>query len=167
MPMWGLVVTRGVGNPGVYPATCRKSGLVVIVYPFSPLLGGKPVRLLTSNIRRKAPQSVDTSVKSLNYLNNVLAKMQVITAGMDDGIMLDGEGCIAETTGANVFAVIRGLLATPTLTAALQGITRLTVLELAKELGYQVEERRITLGDLYVADEVFFTGTSTEISPVG
>ena len=162
-----VVVTRGVGNPGVNPATCRQPGLAVMAYPFPPLLGDKPARLLTSNIRRKAPQSVDARVKSLNYLDNVLFKVQAISAGMDDGIMLDGEGCIAETTGANVFAVIRGLLATPTLTAALPGITRLTVIELAKELGYQVEERRMTLGDLYVADEIFLTGTATGIAPVG
>ena len=93
--------------------------------------------------------------------------MQQISAGMDDGIMLDGEGCIAETTGANVSAVIRGFLATPTLIAALPGITRLTVIELSKELGFQVEVRCMTLSDLYVANEVFLTGTATEIAPVG
>ena len=138
-----------------------------MAYPFPPLLGEKPARLITSSVQRKAPRSVDARVKSLNYLDNVLAKLQAICAGMDDAIMLDSNGCIAETTGANVFAVIRGSLHTPTLTAALPGITRYTVIQLAKEQGIQVEERQMTLGDLYVAKEVFLTGTATEIAAVG
>ncbi len=124
-------------------------------------------RLITSSVQRKAPHSVDARVKSLNYLDNVLAKLQAICAGMDDAIMLDSTGCIAETTGANVFAIIRGSIHTPTLTAALPGITRYTVIQLAKEEGYSVTERPMTLGDLYVADEVFLTGTATEIAVVG
>ena len=162
-----VLVTRGIGKPGVSPASCTRPGLVVMAYPFPPLLGEKPARLITSSVQRKAPRSVDARVKSLNYLDNVLAKLQAICAGMDDAIMLDSNGCIAETTGANVFAVIRGSLHTPNLTAALPGITRYTVIQLAKEQGIQVEERQMTLGDLYVADEVFLTGTATEIAVAG
>ena len=111
-----------------------------MAYPFPPLLGEKPARLITSSVQRKAPHSVDARVKSLNYLDNVLAKLQAICAGMDDAIMLDNTGCIAETTGANVFAVIRGSIHTPTLTAALPGITRYTVIQKAKEEGYSVTQ---------------------------
>ena len=162
-----VLVTRGIGKPGVSPVSCVQPGLVIMAYPFPPLLGEKPARLITSSVQRKAPHSVDARVKSLNYLDNVLAKLQAICAGMDDAIMLDSTGCIAETTGANVFAVIRGSIHTPTLTAALPGITRYTVIQLAKEEGYSVTERPMTLGDLYVADEVFLTGTATEIAVVG
>ena len=162
-----IVVTRGNGQPGMNPATCRQPTLVVMAYPFPPTLGNKPVRLISSTIRRKAPHSVDARVKSLNYLDNILAKLQAIASGMDDAIMLDVSGHVAEVTGANIFAVIKGTIITPALSACLPGITRETILGLATEMNYSVSERLMTLGDFYVAEEVFLTGSGAEVVPVG
>lgn len=162
-----VLATRGVGRPGLDPRRCERASLVVMAYPFPPLLGDKPVRLISASIRRKSPYAIDARVKSLNYLDNILAKLQAIAAGADDAVMLDVDGCIAEATGENVFCAKNGILSTPLLTAALAGITRATVIDLAREMGYPVQERAMTLGDLYTADEVFLTGTGAEIVPVG
>jgi len=161
-----VIVTRGIGRLGLDPRNCKRASVVVMTYPFPPLLGAKPVRVLSSSIRRKAPNSVDARIKSLNYLDNILAKFQAVAAGYDDAIMLDVNGCIAEATGENVFAIKNEVISTPSLTAALPGITRATVIELAMGMGYPVNERPMTLGELFMADEVFLTGTAAEIAPV-
>ena len=161
-----IVVTRGMGQPGMNPTTCHQPTLIVMAYPFPPTLGDKPVRLLSSTIRRKAPHSVDARVKSLNYLDSILAKLQALAAGMDDAIMLDVSGHVAEVTGANIFAVIGGIVTTPALTACLPGITRETVLGLAANMGYPMSERPMTLGDFFIAEEVFLTGSGAEVVPV-
>ena len=162
-----VIVTRGIGGPGLDPRNCKQASLIVMAYPFPPLLGSDPIRLISSSVRRKAPYAVDARVKSLNYLDNILAKLQAILAGVDDAIMLDMSGCIAEATAENIFSVKKGVISTPLLTAALPGITRSTVIDLANDMGCTVQERPMTLGDLYVADEVFLTGTGAEIVPVG
>ena len=162
-----IVVTRGMGQPGMNPSTCPQPTLVVMAYPFPPTLGDKPVRLITSTVRRKAPHSVDARVKSLNYLDSILAKLQAIASGMDDAIMLDISGHVAEVTGANIFAVIKGMVSTPSLSACLPGITRETVLDLSLEMGLPVVERSMTPGDFYVAEEAFLTGSGAEVVPVG
>jgi branched-chain amino acid aminotransferase len=157
------IVTRGVGMPGVDPARCERPSLIVAAYPFPPLLGGEPIRVLVSSIARKAPRSVGAHIKSLNYLDGVLAKRQATAAGMQEAIMLDVLGAVAECSAANVFAVIDGDLVTPTTRAALPGITRRTVMELAAERGIAVHERDVWPMELYAADALFATGSGAGI----
>jgi branched-chain amino acid aminotransferase len=161
------IVTRGAGKPGLDPKRSVRPSVVVSAYPFPPMLGARPVRLVTASVRRKSPHAVDSKIKSLNYLDNILAKIQASVAGADDAIMLDTNGCVAEGTGENVFVVKDDAIHTPSTTACLAGITRATVMDLAAGLGYSVREQSLTLGDLYIADEIFLTGTGAEIVPVG
>ena len=160
------IVTRGFGAPGVDPARCERSSLYVAAYPFPPLLGSDPIRVLISSVVRKAPRSLGAHVKSLNYLDAVMAKRQATAAGMQEAIMLDVLGAVAECTGANLFLVVDGVLVTPTTRAALPGITRRTVIELAAELGVAVEERDVWPMELYVADALFATGSGAGIVPI-
>jgi branched-chain amino acid aminotransferase len=162
-----IIVTRGVGPPGLDPRICKQPSVIVMAYPFPPLLGCDPVRVISSSIRRKSPYAVDARIKSLNYLDNILAKMQAVVAGVDDALMLDMNGWVAEASGANLFCIKNEVVSTPLLTASLPGITRATVIDLLRDMGYAVQERPITLGDLYVADEIFLTGTAAEVVPVG
>ena len=152
---------------GLDPRKTRMPSVVVMTYPLPATYGEKPVRMITSSVRRKGPLSVDAKVKCSNYMDNILAKLQAIAAGTDEALMLDGQGFVAEATAENVFVVKRGSLATPFTTAALQGITRDTVIELVRAEGVNVEERNLTVHDLYIADEVFLTGTAAEIAVVG
>jgi len=161
------IVTRGAGKPGLDPKRSPRASVVVSAYPFPPQLGGKPVRLITASNRRKSPYAVDSKIKSLNYLDNILAKIQASAMGADDAIMLDINGCIAEATGENIFVIKDRKLYTPPPTACLPGITRSTVIDLAIELDYEFYERNLTPGDLYTADEIFLTGTGAEVVPVG
>jgi branched-chain amino acid aminotransferase len=160
------IITRGSGQAGLDPKRCVRPSVVIMAYPFPPFLGEKPIRMITASVRRKSPHSVDAKIKSLNYLDNILAKLQAIVAGVDDAVMLDTNGCVAEATAENIFTVKAEKICTPIPTAALHGITRATILELARGLGYDVCERVITPQDLYAADEVFLTGTGTEIASV-
>lgn len=160
------IVTRGVGMPGVDPARCERSTLVVAAYPFPPLLGTDPIRVLISSVQRKAPRSVGAHVKSLNYIDAVLAKRQASAAGMQDAVMLDHLGAVAECSAANLFAVIGETLVTPTTRSALPGITRRTLLELAAEYGIATEERDVWPGELYTAAALFATGSGAGIVPI-
>ncbi len=160
------IVTRGVGAPGVDPNRSERSTLIVAAYPFPPIFGTAPIRVLVSSVVRKAPRSVGAQIKSLNYLDAVLAKRQANAAGMGEAIMLDHLGAVAECTAANVFAVFAGVLATPTTRSALPGITRRTVIELAREQGIPVEERDIWPMELYTADAMFATGSGAGIVPI-
>jgi branched-chain amino acid aminotransferase len=160
------IITRGVGGLGLDPRKCPTPTVVVMAYPFPKLLGEEPIRLTISSVRRKAPFSIDAKIKSLNYLDSILAKLQAIVGGYDDAIMLDIMGYIAEASGENIFVVKRGELFTPPTTAALHGITRATVIELAEREGFKVSEKLLTPQDLYAADEVFLVGTATEVAPV-
>jgi branched-chain amino acid aminotransferase len=161
-----IVVTRGFGAPGLDPERCEGSTVIVMAYPFPPLLGQKPLRLLTSSLVRKAPRSLGAHVKSLNYLDSILAKQQAKKGGADDAIMLDPLGAVAECSSANLFMVSEGRLITPTTRAALPGITRRTVLELARELGIEAIERDIWPMELYIADGAFVTGSGAGVVPV-
>ena len=161
-----IVVSRGIGLPGIDPARCPVATTLVLVYPFPPLLGSDPVTLITSSIARKAPRSVPARVKSLSYLDSVLAKVQANNAGAGDALMLDGGGLVAEATGANVFIVTGNLLRTPPTTASLAGITRGTILDLAAASGLETSVEPLEPGDLYTADEAFLTGTGAGIVPV-
>ncbi len=161
-----IVVTRGVGLPGIDPLRCPVATTLVLVYPFPPLFGTKPLTLITSSIARKSPRSVPARVKSLSYLDSVLAKVQANSAGAGDALMLDGNGLVAEVTGANVFCVSGRLLRTPPTTASLAGITRGTILDLAAAAGLETSVEALEPGDLYTADEMFLTGTGAGIVPV-
>ncbi len=158
---------RGFGAPGLDPWRCEKPSLIVTAYPFPPMLGTDPLRLLIGSVVRKAPRSLGAHVKSLNYLDAIVAKQQAKAAGLDDAVMLDHLGAVAECSSTNLFLVADGVLVTPTTRAALPGITRCTVLELAEELRIPVEVRDVWPMELYVADAVFLTGSGAGIAAVG
>jgi branched-chain amino acid aminotransferase len=162
-----IVVTRGIGLPGLDPRNCERPTTIILAYPFPPTFGDEPITLMISSVVKKAPRSADPAAKTLNYLDQILGKLQGIAAGADDAILLDGDGFVAEATASNIFLVEAGVLSTPECTSALPGITRKTVLELASSLGIPVEIKRITPGALYAADEAFLTGTGSGIVSVG
>ncbi|HWK29153.1 MAG TPA: aminotransferase class IV [Solirubrobacter sp.] len=161
------IVARGFGGPGVDPANCPRETVVVSAYPFPPFLGADPIKLFTSSVVRKAPRSLGAHVKSLNYLDGVVAKQAASALGMHDAVMLDSLGAVAECTGANLFLIVGDTLVTPTTRAALPGITRRTVLELAAELGVPVDVRDVWPAELHCADGAFVCGSGAGIVPVG
>ncbi len=166
-----LVVTRGVGDLGLDPRKCKNSNVIIITEPALTLYSKeaklKGISLIISSVRRDRVDATTHQIKSMNYLNSILAKLEAINAGADDAVMLDDRGFVAETTSTNIFIVKNGIIATPPpTTGALPGITRAFVMRLAKRLGYHVEEREITPFELITADEVFVTGTGAEILPV-
>ncbi|TEB07987.1 Branched-chain-amino-acid aminotransferase [Pelotomaculum schinkii] len=164
-----LVVTRGVGDLGLDPRKCPKAFVFCIaasitLYPEE--LYEKGLSVITVATRRNIPTACIPRVKSLNYLNNIYAKIEAARSGAPEAIMLNQEGYVAEATGDNIFLVKKGALITPALhVGLLEGITRNTVMDLARERNIQVEEKVFTLYDVYTADEVFLTGTAAEIIP--
>jgi len=166
-----LVVTRGEGALGVDPTTCAAPRLFclaadVSIYPDEKLRRG--IDLVTSSLRRPPPDVLDPRVKSLNYLNNVLAKQEARRQGADEALLLNTAGRVAEAAVANVFCARYGEIATPPAAeGVLEGITRRTLLELAGTLGIPAAERCLTRFDLFAADEVFLTGSGAGIVPVG
>ncbi len=165
-----LLVTRGDGPLGLDPTTCPEPRVVCIVDRvaiFPPEVLARGLDLVTSSLRRPAPDVLDPRVKSLNYLNNALAKLEARQRGADDALLLNGAGAVAEASVANVFAWLGGELLTPPATdGALEGITRATVLELAGSLGLPARERTLGRFDLLAADEVFLTGSGAGLVPV-
>jgi len=165
-----LVVTRGVGALGVDPTTCLAPRLFCVaaeaqIYPHEKLARG--LEMVTVSWRRPALDAVDPRVKSLNYLNNALAKLEARRQGMDEALILNTGGTVAEASVANVFVLRGRALATPPPTdGALDGVTRRSVLELAPGLGLAASERSLSRIDLLGADEVFLTGTGAGIVPV-
>jgi branched-chain amino acid aminotransferase len=165
-----LVVTRGVGTLGLNPNRCANPSVIVIagkiqLYPQE--LYEKGLDIVTVPTTRNLVNAVNPAIKSLNYLNNILAKIEANIAGVEEAIMLNSEGFVAECTGDNVFIVKGGQLKTPPLSAgALYGITRNTVMDLAVQSGLTVAEPNLTRYDLFCADECFLTGTGAEIIPV-
>lgn len=164
-----LVVTRGVGSLGLNPYQCPKASVFIIaasikLYPAEAYTNG--LKLITCATRRPAPAALSPQVKSLNYLNNVMAKVECLQAGCDEGIMLNEQGYVAECTGDNVFAIKNGEVYTPTISSgALDGITRRAVMGVIKEMGLTCHEVTMTRYDLYTADEIFLTGTAAEALP--
>ena len=144
-----------------------RAELIVSAYPFPPFLGADPIKLFTSAIVRKAPRSLGAHVKSLNYLDAIVAKQQAGELGVHDAVMLDSLGAVAECTGANLFIVVGDTLVTPTTRAALPGITRRTVLEIAAEQGIEAVERDIWPMELHGADGAFVCGSGAGIVPIG
>src|SRR3954471_20975383 len=161
------IIARGFGGPGIDPRNCPEPTLIVSAYPFPPFLGADPIKLFTSAVVRKAPRSLGAHVKSLNYLDAIVAKQQAGALGMHDAVMLDSLGAVAECTGANLFIVVGDTLVTPTTRAALPGITRRTVLELAAENGIDAAERDVWPMELHAADGGFVCGSGAGIVPIG
>jgi branched-chain amino acid aminotransferase len=165
-----LVVTRGVGSLGLNPTHCQKPSVIIIagkiqLYPAA--LYQRGLKIITVPTARNSHSALDPAIKSLNYLNNILAKIEALNGGCDEAIMLNAQGFVAECTGDNIFMVKGGQLFTPPLSAgALHGITRGVVLELARENGMAVSEPNLTRYDLFNADECFLTGTGAEIIAV-
>lgn len=162
-----LLVTRGVGTLGLSPFACDKSTVIIIadsisLYPDEKYKEG--LKLITCSTRRTAPAALSPSVKSLNYLNNVMAKVEAIFADAEEGLMLNEQGFVAECTGDNIFVVRDGKIKTPPSSAgALPGITREVIFQIAENLGVGIEESQMTRYDIYAADECFLTGTAAEV----
>ncbi|GIX01412.1 MAG: hypothetical protein KatS3mg112_0349 [Thermogutta sp.] len=165
-----VVVTRGVGTLGLDPNRCSNPQVIIItdhisLYPKE--LYEKGLEIVTVSTVRNHPAALSPRIKSLNYLNNILAKIEGLQAGCIEALMLNHKGEVAECTGDNIFLVRRGELFTPPREAGiLEGITRAAVIELAQEAGLKVHEVPLTKHDVYIADECFLTGTAAEIVPV-
>lgn len=162
-----LILTRGVGSLGLNPYQCRNPQVIIIaatIQLYSPELYEKGMAIITAGTVRNHVEAVNPRIKSLNYLNNILAKIEAVNAGVMECLLLNPQGYVAEASGDNVFAVKNGVVRTPPAwCGALCGITRNAVLELACEGGLEAREDVLTRYDLYTADEVFLTGTAAEI----
>src|SRR5438067_7299305 len=164
------IVTRGVGNLGLNPVQCKQPSVIIIattisLYPKE--VCEKGLTVVTCATRRTGSAALNPAVKSLNYLNNVMARIEANLAGADEALMLNEAGNVAECTADNVFIIKRGQIFTPPISAgALRGITRSIVFEIAGELGIKIMEADITRHDVFIADECFLTGTVAEIVPV-
>ena len=165
-----LVITRGSGTLGIDPNRCSDPQVIIIadlisLYPREYYDNG--LHLVTAATIRNHPAALSPQIKSLNYLNNVMAKMEGLQAGCVEALMLNHKGDVAECTGDNIFIVKNGILKTPsTDSGILEGITRKAVLELAEALGIEAQEVTMTRHDLFVADECFLTGSAAEVVPV-
>ena len=165
-----LVVTRGEGDLGLDPRKCLQPTVFIItdkiaLYP--DRFYNQGLEIVTVPTQRNLPEALNPQIKSLNYLNNILAKIEAINAGAEEAIMLNFQGYVAECTGDNIFIVKNGTLVTPpAYVGALKGITRGAVLELAKKADIPASEQLLTRHDLFNADECFLTGTAAEIIPV-
>jgi branched-chain amino acid aminotransferase len=165
-----LVVTRGAGGLGLNPYLCPRASMFIIastiqLYPKEFYENGLPI--ITCATRRPAPSALMPQVKSLNYLNNIMAKIEAIQSGAQEAVMLNEQGYVAECTGDNLFLIKNGKLLTPLISdGALDGITRRAILQLSTSLDIHFEERTLTRYDIYTADECFLTGTAAEVIPV-
>ena len=165
-----LLVTRGVGGLGLNPNKCKRPSIIVIadkIQLYPPELYERGLEIITVATVRNLHSALNPAIKSLNYLNNILAKIEANNGGCEEAIMLNAEGFVAECTGDNIFIVKGDQLLTPPLSAgALYGITRRVVLDLAKDVGMCGAESNLTRYDLFNADECFLTGTGAELIPV-
>jgi branched-chain amino acid aminotransferase len=165
-----LVVTRGVGTLGLNPSSCKNPSIIIIadkiqLYPAE--LYERGMEIITVPTTRNLHSALNPAIKSLNYLNNILAKIEANNAGCEEAVMLNAEGYVSECTGDNIVIVKSGQVLTPPLSAgALYGITRGVVIELAREEGMTVAEPNLTRYDLFNADECFLTGTGAELIPI-
>ena len=161
-----LTLTRGAKvTSGMSPKWNRSGACLIVLAEWkAPVYGTGGLRLVTSSVRRNPPQCLDSKIHHNNLLNNILAKIEADAAGVDDAVMLDVEGYVAETNATNLFLVRQGVLATPTADHCLPGITRAVVLEIARDEAIPHAVRRVSLSELHAADEVFTTGTMGEIA---
>lgn len=163
------IVTRGKGGLGLDPTKCENENLMIIVQEMEALYGdlyNQGLSAVSVGIKRNSPAALPPNIKSLNYLNNILAKIEANYKGGDEAIFLDKDGKVSEGSGDNIFLIKNGEIKTPPTLNNLKGITRKTVIELAKEKGYTVNEEDMGLTELYTADEVFVTGTAAEVAPI-
>lgn len=165
-----LIVTRGAGTLGLDPNRCPKASVIVIadlirLYPAE--MYEKGMSVITASVIRNHPNALSPRIKSLNYLNNILAKIEAIDAGVPEAIMLNHEGYVAECTADNFFVVRDGVVMTPPSTdGALEGVTRSVIMKLCESSFIPIRECRLERHDLYIADEAFLTGTAAEVIPV-
>lgn len=162
-----LIVSRGPGNLGLDPTRCPKASVIIIVeqlaiYPEEAYLIG--LKAVSVSQRRNIPDALNPKIKSLNYLNNILVKLQSNYSGAGEAIMLNSQGYVTEGSSDNIFIIKNGVVYTPPCyLGALEGITRQAIIDLCGELGIELKEVPFTLHDVYIADEVFFTGTAAEV----
>ncbi|MFS1513855.1 branched-chain-amino-acid transaminase [Chengkuizengella sp. SCS-71B] len=162
-----LVISRGTGDLGLDPRRCPSANIIIIVeqlsiYSEEDYLNG--LKIVSVSTRRNIPDAMNPKIKSLNYLNNVLVKIQANLAGVGEALMLNSDGFVAEGSGDNIFIVKDGIIITPpSYIGALEGITRAAIIDICNQHGYIVKEQPFTLHDVYVADEVFLTGTAAEV----
>ena len=165
-----LMVTRGPGPMGLNPAGCTQPNVILIATRLEmvhPELRNEGIRVIVASTRRLPADGLDPRIKSLNYLNHILARMEATQAGVEEAVLLNSQGRVAEGSAENIYIVQDGHLATPRLAdGALAGITRGVILELAGELGIHTREVPLTPYDLYTADECFLSGTGAELIPV-
>jgi branched-chain amino acid aminotransferase len=165
-----LVVTRGKGDLGLSPSKCSDPNIIIIadtikIYPDE--VYHKGLKLVTVSTRRNNPDSLSPQIKSLNYLNHILAHLEVLHAGADEGLVLNDNGFVTECVVDNFYIVLDGAVITPpTNSGALNGITRMVVFQLCRDLGIEIREEQLSLVECYTADECFLTGTAAEIAPV-
>jgi len=163
------IVSRGIGDLGLDPRKCPMPNVFIISQPWDAMYGDlydNGLAAVTVTIRRNAPESLSPNIKSLNYLNNILAKIEANQKGGDEAIILDVRGNISEGSGDNIFIVKNGVISTPPVMNNLRGITRASAIEIAQDISYPLRETDLGLFDLYTADEVFVTGTAAEIAPI-
>ena len=163
------IVTRGDGDLGLDPRKCPVPNVFIITQEWGAMYGDlyeKGLTAVTVGIRRNAPEALPPNIKSLNYLNNILAKIEANVKGGDEAIMIDVHGNVSEGSGDNIFVVKNGMILTPPALNNLRGITRAAAIELAIKDRIPVSETNMGLFDIYTADEVFVTGTAAEIAPV-
>lgn len=165
-----VVISRGVGDLGICPTKCETPNVIIIaasVNLFPPELYEKGLRTATVSVRRNRPDALNPKIKSLNYLNNIMVKIEANLAGVSEAIILNDQGYVTEGSADNIFVVKKGQLFTPpSYLGALEGITRQAIIDIANKLGIVVREEPFTLHDVYIADEVFLTGTAAEVIPV-
>jgi len=165
-----LVATRGIGTLGLNPNRCKNPSVIIIagkIQLYPPELYERGMAIVTVPTVRNLHSALNPAIKSLNYLNNIMAKIEANNSGCEEAVMLNAEGFVSECTGDNLFIVKEGHLMTPPLSAgALYGITRRVVMELAEHGGFKVSEPNLTRYDLFNADECFLTGTGAELVPV-
>jgi branched-chain amino acid aminotransferase len=165
-----LLVTRGVGGLGLNPKKCKRGSVIIIadrIQLYPDVYYERGLEIVTVPTMRNLHSALNPAIKSLNYLNNILAKIEANLAGCEEAVMLNADGYVAECTGDNLFIVKDGKMQTPPLSAgALYGITRSVVIEMARESGIDVSEPNLTRYDLFNADECFLTGTGAELIPV-
>jgi len=163
------IITRGFGDLGLDPRKCPKPSVVVIATSWGAMYGDlyeKGLKAVTVSIRRNPAECLPPNVKSLNYLNNILAKIEANYKGGDEAIFFDTNGYVSEGSGDNLYIVKNGEIITPPTLNNLRGITRMVLIEIAKSLGITVKEQNIGYFDLYTADEMICTGTAAEVAPI-
>ena len=163
------IVSRGDGDLGLDPRKCAKPNIFIITQEWGAMYGDlyeKGLTAITVGIRRNAPEAMPPNIKSLNYLNNILAKIEANAKGGDEAIMFDVHGNVSEGSGDNIFVIKNERIITPPTLNNLRGITRAAAIELARKKGIEVLETNMGLFDMYTADEVFVTGTAAEIAPI-